>query len=170
MEVFLIDADVIIWCAENNKLDTLFEDNAIKMPEKIFEEIKYKEDPITKEKSGIDLDKYIDNGSLKIIKSALSETIIKLRKTYEICPQLAEIQDGEIQCIAILMENSEYKFCTGDIAAMKVLGYTKLSGQAVSLEKLIGSVTGLRYDFTEECLKENLKIGRRLYIQYGDWR
>lgn len=169
MELFLIDADVIIWCAEQNKLDTLFKNKEIKMPKKIFEEINYKVDLVTTEESGIDLSKYIENGSLKIIDSALSETIRKLRKTYKICPQLAEIQDGEIECIALLLENSKYKFCTGDITAMKVVGFLQLSKQAISLEELIGSLTELRDDFTKECLKNNLKVGSKLYVQYGNW-
>lgn len=168
MKVFLLDADVIIWCAENNKIDALFKNREIKIPKKIFEEVEYRRDPVTQEKQGIDLKKYIEDGCLEVIDSVFSETIKKVRKTYKICPQLAEIQDGEIECIALLMKNPDYKFCTGDVPAMRVVGFYGLSEQAISLEKLVGKIKALRDDFKQKCMTKNLKIGSSLRAQYFD--
>lgn len=168
MKVFLLDANVIIWCAENGKLEALFKNREIILPRKIFEEVEYKKNPITQEKHGIDLNKYLEDGSLKIIDSIFSETIKKVRKTYKICPQLAEIQDGEIECIALLMKNPKYKFCTGDVPAIRVVGFYGLSEQMISLEKLVGKISNLSDNFKQKCMKKNLKFGSSFRTQYFD--
>jgi len=67
-----------------------------------------------------------------------------------------------------LMENPDYKFCTGDVPAMRVVGFYGLSEQAISLEKLVGKITALRNDFKQKCMAENLKIGSSLRAQYFD--
>ena len=167
MKVFLLDADVIIWCAENNKLDSLFKDKKIKIPQKIFEEVIYKEDPETKERKTIQFQKYIKEDSLEVVDNPYTKEMEKVRDTYKECSQLAQLDDGESECIALLMKNSEYRFCTGDRAAMKVLGFWQLSEQAISLEELIGRVRNIRDNFTREDMKRYLEEGSELWVKYG---
>lgn len=167
MKVFLLDADVIIWCAENSKLDSLFKGKKIRIPKKIFEEVKYKEDPETKERKTIQFQKYIKEGSLEVVDNPYTKEMKKVRDTYKECSQLAQLDDGESECIALLMKNYEYRFCTGDRTAMKVLGFWQLSEQTISLEELIGRVRDIRDDFTKEYMKKYLKIGSILRLQYG---
>jgi len=50
LRVFLLDADVIIWCAENNKLDALFKNKKIKIPRIIYEQAERYTVPETHEK------------------------------------------------------------------------------------------------------------------------
>lgn len=170
MNIYLLDADVIIWCAENSKLDALFKGKRIRIPQKICDEVIYMKDPGTGATSGIDLSKYIADGLLEIVDCDVSQSIREIRSTYRGCPQLAEIDDGEIECIALLRKEPECHFCTGDINAMKVVGYWGLSDQAISLEEVLGRVRDLRYDFTNSCLRKNLKIGSSLRAQYFKYK
>lgn len=168
LNVFLLDADVIIWCADNGKLDSLFKNKKIKIPLVIFKEAREYTDPKTGEKRTIQFSKYLNNGSLEIIDSPLTKEIEKFKNTYKICPQLAQIQNGESQCLALLKKNPGYKFCTGDIMAMKIVGFWGLSEQAISLEELVGKIKNLRHDFTKESLRKFLKIGASLRLEYLD--
>ncbi len=170
MAVYLLDADVIIWCAKHKKLNNLFQKEKIKIPEIIYNQIKYRIDIETGEKEQIDLDKYIKNGSLEIITNPIDENINKIMEEIKNCPELLEVHHGEIECIYLLRENKDHKFCTGDKVAIKVLGFLRLSEQAISLEEIIGNAKELRENFTKQCLKTNLNIGSQLFVQHGDWR
>ena len=167
MKVFLLDADVIIWCAENNKLDALFKNKRIKIPKVIYEQVKYIEDPETDERKTIQFDKYLEDKSLEIIDNPITDDIEDIRNTYKQCPEIAEIHSGEVECISLLKDRPNYSFCTGDKSAIRVLGYLQLSEQAISLEELIGRVRNIRYDFTKEYMKKYLKVGSDLWIKYG---
>lgn len=167
MKVYLLDADVIIWCAEKKKLDALFKNKRILIPQVIFDQSINYTDPKTKVRKTIRFDKYIDDGSLAIIDNPISEVILQIKNTYIKCPELAEIHDGEAECIALLLDNSEYKFCTGDTDTMKVVGFWGCSEQAISLEQLIGKVRDIRENFTEDCMKFHLGKGSALRVQYN---
>jgi len=169
LTIYILDADVIIWCANNNKLDLLFKNKRIIIPNVIFEQAFKRTDKETGEIKSIELQKFIDNKSLEIVDNPASDDIEEIKNTYEQCPELAEIHDGEAECIFLITKNKDYKLCTGELGVMKVIGFRRLSTQMVSLEELIGSVKNLRYDFTKKCLKENLKIGSNLFVKYGNW-
>jgi len=166
LKIFLLDADVIIWCAENNKLDSLFKGKKIKIPEVIYGQIRYKIDKETGEKKGIPLQKYIEDGSLEIIDDPISNDIKEIMDIYKQCPELPQIDPGEIECMTLLKQTSNYKFCTGDRAPMKILGYLFLSDQAVSLEELVGRIRNLRDDFTKKYMKKYLEEGSTFGVQY----
>lgn len=168
MKIFLLDADVIIWCAENDKLDSLFKGKKIKIPEVIYEQIKHKKDRETGEKKGIPLQKYIKDGSLEIIDNPISNDIKEIMDIYKRCPELPQIHHGEIECITLLKQNSNYRFCTGDRAPMKILGYLFLSEQAVSLEELVGRIRNLRVDFTKKYMQKYLEEGSSFGVQYRE--
>jgi len=169
LKVFLLDADVIIWCAEKKKLDALFKNKKIQIPQVIFDQsINYME-PITKAKKTILFDKYIDDGSLVIVDNPISKEILEIENTYMKCPELAEIHDGEAECIALLLSNREYSFCTGDTYAMEVIGFWGCSEQAISLEELIGKVKNIQPNFTKDCMELHLKKGSILSVQYSEW-
>ena len=169
MIVYLLDADVIIWCADNGKLDALFKNKKIKIPQIIYDQIIHYTVPVTHEKRTILLNKYLDQGSLEIVDNPVTEEIGKIRNSYKKCPQLAEIHDGESECIALLLENKEFMFCTGDIDTMKVIGFWGLSEQAISLEELVGKIRNLRYDFSKDCMKKHLEKGSVLKVQSFNW-
>jgi hypothetical protein len=170
LAVYLLDADVIIWCAKHKKLDSLFRKETIKIPKIIYSQIKYRIDIETGKKEQIDLNGYIKNGKLKVINNPIDENISKIIEEVKNCPELLEIHHGEIECIYLLRENKNHKFCTGDKVAIKVLGFLHLSEQAISLEEIIGTNKGLRENFTQQALKDNLNIGSQLYVQYGNWK
>lgn len=167
MKVCLLDADVIIWCAENNKLDSLFKNRKTKLPEVIYEQVRYIKDSETDEKRTIQFDKYLEDESLEIIDNPLTDDIEDIMNTYRQCPEIAEIHPGEVECITLLKNRRNYLFCTGDRSAIKVLGYLQLSEQAISLEELIRRVRNIRDDFTREYMKRYLKEGSKLWIKYG---
>lgn len=169
LTVFLLDADVVIWCADNGKLDALFKNKKIKIPQIIYDQIIHYTVPVTHEKRTILLNKYLDQGSLEIVDNPVTEEIGKIRNSYKKCPQLAEIHDGESECIALLLENKEFMFCTGDIDTMKVIGFWGLSEQAISLEELVGKIRNLRYDFSKDCMKKHLEKGSVLKVQSFNW-
>lgn len=169
LKVFLLDADVIIWCAENNKLDALFKNKRIHIPQIIYEQVIHYTIPTTGQKKTILFDKFIHDGYLTIIDNPVTEEIIKIKDTYKQCPQLAEIHDGESECIATLLKDKECKFCTGDVDAMKVIGFWGLLEQAVSLEELVGRIKNLRPNFTKDCMESHLKQGAILRVQYSNW-
>lgn len=166
MKIFLLDADVIIWCAENDKLDSLFKGKKIKIPKVIYEQIEHKIDKETGERKGVPLQKYIEDGSLEIIDNPILNDIKEIMDIYKRCPELPQIHTGEIECITLLKQHSNYRFCTGDRAAMKILGYLFLSEQAVSLEELVGRIRNLRGDFTKKYMKKYLREGSSLGVQY----
>lgn len=165
MKIFLLDADVIIWCAENNKLDSLFKGKKIKIPEVIYGQIRYKIDKETGEKKGIPLQKYIEDGSLEIIDDPISNDTREIMDKISKLP-LPQIHHGEMECITLLKQNPNYKFCTGDRAAIKILGFFSLSDQAVSLEELVGRIRNLRDDFTKKYMKKYLEEGSTFGVQY----
>lgn len=169
MVAFIVDADVIIWCARHKKLNKLFKDKKIIIPEIIYNQVKYRIDRETGEKKPINLERYIENGCLEIVDDPLIKDVEEIIEKVGNCPELTEIHHGEAECILLLNKNKNYKFCTGEIGVLKVLGFLQLSDQAISLEDLIGSLRELRKDFTRECLDNNLKIGSELFVKYGDW-
>lgn len=168
MKVYLLDADVIIWCAENNKLDALFKGKKIKIPNVIYEQVRYIEDPQTKERKTIRLQKYINDGSLEIIDNPISDDIKEIRNTYKQCPEIAEIHEGEVECIALLRKIPNYSFCTEDKIAIRVLGFLHFSEQAVSLEEILRGAQNLRESLTQRYKEKYLKEGSALWVQYGE--
>ncbi|MEA1912613.1 MAG: hypothetical protein U9N06_02100 [candidate division WOR-3 bacterium] len=169
MKVFLFDADVIIWCAKNNKLDALFEDKDIKIPEVIYEQVRYIVDVETGEEKPIQLQKYIEEGSLEVIDNPLTEEMKKVRGTYKQCSHLAELDDGEAECITLLKKRPNYSFCSGDKRAIRVLGFLQFSEQAISLEEILGGAQNIRENFTRRYKEKYLKEGSELWVQYGEW-
>jgi len=164
--VLLLDADVIIWCAKKGKLNALFKRRKIQIPKVIFEQVIHYTIPETGQKKTILADKYIEDGSLRIIDNPVSKEIIDIKNTYKKCPELAKIHNGEAECISLLLEKKEFKFCTGDTDTMKVISFLDLAEQAISLEQLIGKVRDIRENFTEDCMKFHLGKGSALRVQY----
>ena len=101
MRVFLLDADVIIWCAENNKLDALFKNKEIQIPQIIYEQAIHYTVPETKARKTIRFDKFIEDGSLVIVDNPITKEIVEIKNSYELCPELAQIHNGEAECIAL---------------------------------------------------------------------
>ncbi|MCK4421559.1 hypothetical protein KAW48_07155, partial [candidate division WOR-3 bacterium] len=153
----------------NNKLDALFKGKKIKIPNVIYEQVRYIKDLQTRERKTIRFQKYINNGSLEIIDNPITDDMDKIRNSCKQCSEIAEIHPGEIECIALLRQNTDYGFCTGDRTAMKVLGFWHLSEQAVSLEGLVGKMRNLRDNFTKKYMKKYLNEGSNLWVKYG-WK
>lgn len=169
MKIFLLDADVIIWCAENDKLDPLFKGKKIKIPNVIYEQVRYIEDPQTRERKTIRFQKYINNGSLEKIDNPVSDDIKEIRNTYKRCPHLAELDEGEVECITLLKKKPNYSFCTGDKGAIRVLGFLQFSEQTVSLEEILRGAQNIRESFTKQYKEKYLREGSDLWVQYGEW-
>lgn len=94
---------------------------------------------------------------------------MEIKDSYERCPELAQIHNGEAECIALLLKNREFMFCTGDADTMKVISFWGLSEQAISLEELVGRIKNLRTNFTKDCMELHLKEGSILRVQYSKW-
>ena len=62
-------------------LNALFKGKKIKIPQKIFEEVIYKEDPETKERKTIQFQKYIKEGSLEVVDNPYTKEMEKVRDT-----------------------------------------------------------------------------------------
>jgi predicted nucleic acid-binding protein len=170
LSVYLLDADVIIWCEKNNKLGSVFKAKRIEIPKVIYEEVRYYEKPETKERVTITFNQYIKEGSLKIIDTPVDEEVRRIFNIIKNCINLGEIDKGEIECIALAKKNNKYKFCTGDKSSIRLMSFLRLSDQAISLEEILRGAGNLRESFTIAYKNKYLKEGAELFVQYGDWK
>lgn len=82
------------------------------------------------------------------------------------------IHSGEIESLAVLMQQEELTLCTFDSMAIRTLPFIDASERAISAERLLQSSglslsPGKRLDdrLSEEYFRSNLDIGKREFIQ-----
>ena len=150
-----------------DKLKSLFKICIVYLTGQIFSEIKFYNDPETKERKVINLDKYVKKGHL-IIKEVSINDIIKSEYKNQIDKfniNYCEVHEGELEGIYFVLENPKYKFCTGDAGAYKLMGYLGIKENAISLEEILGKLKNMEKQYKSEFMKECLDQGSTLMIE-----
>lgn len=116
----------------------------------------------------IDLKSYKDKGMLIVEDYDLSQ--ITNSTVYEKIQQFinlkrGQIDLGELEAIYYIADQNEYKFCCGDAAAIKLLAYIDLLENAISLEQILGKISGMEKQFTEKFMKDCLAQGSKMMIE-----
>jgi len=165
LHIILLDADVIIYLLKIGKFESLLKNHTVYITETIVYEVQYYENELG-ERIYVDLGDYHRKNKLRVINDASTLAIQQFSEQIAQKRFLPEIHEGEKSCIVLLTLNRDYKFCTGDAAALKVLGYLGLSEQAVSLEELLGRVKNMEPQYLKKTLKKKLEEGEQLRILY----
>jgi hypothetical protein len=109
----------------------------------------------------IDLRPDIEAGRVTVLDAASKLTV----RVMETCGRLLDIHEGEKQALSILMDvGSEYRFCTGDKAAIQALVLLDLAERATSMERMlsdagVGRREPLNQQFGEAYLRKWLRQG-----------
>lgn len=170
MKLVIFDANVIIYLAGLKKLKSLFSVCTIYMTETIYSECKFYIDNETGDKKLIDLQKYKESKKL-IVKGIDVEDMLNadIHNTVELFKKRYDIHRGEEEAIYYIHDNPEYKFCAGDAAAYKLLGYLNMQENAISLEQVIGRLSNMEIQYTEEFMKNNIQLGLTMMIENGEF-
>lgn len=170
MKLVIFDANVIIYLAGLKKLKSLFSVCTIYMTETIYSECKFYIDNKTGVKKQINLQKYKESKKL-IVKGIDIEDMLNadIHNTVELFKKRYDIHRGEEEAIYYIHDNPEYKFCAGDAAAYKLLGYLNMQENAISLEQVIGRLSNMEKQYTEEFMQNNLESGLRMMIENGEF-
>lgn len=163
MNIVLLDANVVIWLHEHKRFEALLKNHRILLTETIANETKYYEDKYGQKKH-IDFSTYIKENKLEIIKDAPIEEIKDLHNRV-IGKGLCELHAGESSCIQLVINNPNYKFCTGEPNVFIVMGYLGLAKQAVSLEELLGRLTDMAQEYTRGVFDKKIKEGKIKRVQ-----
>ena len=94
------------------------------------------------ERVEIDLESYIRDGKIYEIAATTNQFVEFKNKVTD--SYLNSIDNGEIEALALLISEGydEFRFCTGDTAAIRGLGALYLGDRGVSLEELLTKVGG----------------------------
>jgi len=167
----IVDANVIIKLHELGKFESLLKVCEVYVTETIKDEARFYLQDLgngVPRKVMIDLDGYIRKGRLKVLRDPPMDKIAEFSARLEKKLPDKGIQLGETSCLIHLEESgSDYYFCTGDRAVMFVAGYMGFGDRLISLEALLGMITGLEYSYTEDCLKKEIERGSIRKIQEG---
>ena len=171
MKKVIVDANVIIRLHELGKFESLLKVCEVYVTETVKDEVKFYVQDLgngIQRKVIIDRDGYIREGKLKVLRDPPLKEISEFPARLEKKITDPGIHGGETSCLIHLMESgSNYYFCTGDRAVMVVAGYMGFGDKLVSLEALLGKITGLEYSYTEDCLKKEIREGSIRKIQEG---
>jgi len=165
----LLDADVVIEAFRQGIWDALIARTHVHVARAIIEEANFYPDPLTGQDRRIDLQSYIDQGKITVLDPD-EEALAQVSNT---CRRCLELHDGERSSLATLVRlGSEYRFCTGDKAAIQALVLLELSGQSISLDRLLGDAGIARpgplgNQFTEQYLERWLRQGSVLRVEIG---
>ncbi len=171
MKLWLLDADVTIKLLELGVFDNLAKQHKIHVASTVVSEVKY----YRKSKSKIEVDfrkEYIDSGKVSEITSSVQEMQEVMRRL----PALKReaIHAGEIESLAILVQEESLTLCTFDAAAIRVVPFLDASDRVISAERLL-QTSGLTLSpghkldprLSEEYFQSNLSIGQEEYIYFS---
>ncbi|GEM_PF-5586345 len=136
------------------------------MTKSVYCESNYYLDRITGKKVDIDLNSYLKNG--KLVIEDYDVAMMKLSSVHKLISNFkkhCKIDFGELEAIYYIFDHKEYKFCSGDAAAYKMLAYLGMSENAISLAQIIGQITGMEKQFTEKFMKECIAQGNKWMIE-----
>jgi hypothetical protein len=123
----LLDADVVIEAFRLGLWDALVARTEVHVARTIIGEANFYPDPLTGQDRRIDLQSYIDQGKVTVLDPD-EEALAQVSNT---CRRWLELHDGERSSLATLIRlGGEYRFCTGDKAAIQALVLLELSGQS----------------------------------------
>ncbi len=168
MKLWLLDADVTIKLLELGVLDSLAKQHKIHVASTVASEVKYYKK--SKQKIEVDFRKeYIDSGKITEITSSIQNMQDVMRRL----PALKRdaIHPGEIESLAILLQDESLTLCTFDAAAIRVVPFLDASERVISAERLL-QTSGLTLSpghkrdprLSEEYFQSNLVIGQKEFI------
>lgn len=166
-DLVIFDANVIIYLAQIGKLENLLNVCTIYMTSTVISESQYYYNSEGK-KIDIDINSFIEKGM--IIEEKYNMSQISNASAYEKVQQFirlkrGKIDLGELEAIYFISDHNDYKFCCGDAAAIKLLAYIDLPDNAISLEQIIGTLSGMKIQYTEKFMKDCLAQGSKLMIE-----
>lgn len=168
MKLWLLDADVTIKLLELGVLDSLAKQHKVHVASTVVSEVKYYKK--SRQKIQVDFRKvYIDSGKITEITSSAEDMQEVLRKL----PALKRdaIHAGEIESLAILLQEESLTLCTFDAAAIRTVPFLDASDRIISAERLL-QTSGLTLSpghkldprLSEEYFQSNLATGREEFI------
>jgi hypothetical protein len=136
----ILDANVVIKAFEGNFWNILVSHYEICLPSIVLrKEVYFFNDLKTGERIDINLERFIKQGSITELSASaddLEALVSKIDSNY-----LERIDAGEREALALLNSGrfDDYRFCTGDMRAIKALASLDLGSFGVSLEELLAN-------------------------------
>lgn len=164
-KLVILDANVIItahelgvWAHICNKYDVHVTKTVVK------DEVRHFTSKKTSQKVSIDLKPQIENKTITEIEGDAQS----LHRLFSKTKSLSEtIDPGETEAIALLLDKKfeEFRFCTGDQTAIKIMSALSISHMGLSMEKLLTDVgiskNGLHPSYSEKAFKSRVTDGFR---------
>ncbi len=115
----------------------------------------------------IHLPALVEQGKIKQVEASAQEVDAVLQRFDRIFRE--SLHPGEVEALAVLHAGKapECAFCSGDKTAIRCLAMLGLSDCAISLEEVLDSIglrKKLRFQFTKEYLRAQIKIGQQQRI------
>lgn len=159
LRLWLLDADVIIELLNLGVFEKLANVCEVHISKTVIGEVKhYRQDGV---KTEIDFRAKYVTSELVTERDASLESLSKVSKEI---PSNYRIHDGELEALAVLLEDTELTFCCIDASAIRVLPFLDLSERSISMENLLKhsglTVTLTEDGHTEEYYQSNLKFGK----------
>jgi hypothetical protein len=157
----LLDADVIIEAFRQGIWNDLVSKVQVFISRPILGQANFYPDAESGQDRRIDLRPDVEAGRVTV----LDTTAEALAMVDDKCSRCLEIHDGEKHALAALSNLSgEYRFCTGDKAAIQALVLLDMADRAVSMERMLGDAGVRRKEplarqFVNEYLHEWLRRG-----------
>ena len=170
MKLWLLDADVIIKLLEIDVFDKLVGMHSLHVASTVVDEVKYYRRAGQKFQVNF-RQQYIESGQI-------AENTATPQKMLEILSRLPPLRQqgihaGEIESLAVLLEQEDLTLCTFDAAAIRSLPFLNATDRAVSAECLLQNSgltlsPGHKLDprLSEEYFKSNIEQGSQEYIFY----
>jgi len=172
-KLVILDANVIIDMHRNKIWDRVVSLYAVHIPSIVAsDEAVYFISRGDNQKHDINLGNDITSKRVRILEATADD--IKLLKDKVTDDYFNSIDPGELEAIALLCSGAyeNFKFCTGDKAAIKALTVFDLTHQGISLEKLLSEISikldGFSKNYSETEFKKQQGYGlqeKDFYLQ-----
>ncbi len=168
-KLVILDANVIIDMHRNgiwNKIISLYE---IYVPATVAEEeAVYFLSKDGQQRQEIKINKDIEESKIKVLEASVNDSLELKKKVKE--DYYNSIDPGELEAIALLHsgEYDDFKFCTGDKAAIRALTMFDLTFQGISLEELLSDVSIKFEGFSNNYSQKEFKKQQGLGMQEKD--
>ncbi len=163
-KLVILDANVIIDMHRNKIWERVVSLYEVHIPSTVAnDEAVYFISRDDNQKHAISLDSDITCKKVKILEATADD--IKFLKDKVTDDYFNSIDPGELEAIALLLSGAyeNFKFCTGDKAAIKALTVFDLTHQGISLEKLLSEVSikldGFPKNYSETEFKKQQGYG-----------
>ncbi|MBP5296285.1 MAG: type II toxin-antitoxin system VapC family toxin [Bacteriovoracaceae bacterium] len=168
LKLVILDANVIIDLYRNGIWEKLISRYEVYVPSVVIRDEVIYFIGRDQQKKELNIRDDVKNGKIKIIAAKMDDYLRLKQKVID--DYYESLDPGELEAIALLYsgEYEDYKFCTGDKAAIRALTIFDLTFQGISLEKLLQDASIKFAGFAKNYSEQEFKKQQGLALQEKD--